>query len=149
MSKWLIINGGCHCGALSYELEWPGKEDGEPVSLPGRKCGCSFCTRMDGTWTSHPDARLVIRENPELPASRYRFGTGTADFLFCSRCGVAPLVTCDIDGRTFAVVNVNTFEKPGDEEYELKVTSTDFDGETVENRLERRAARWIGQVENA
>lgn len=146
MSESLAIHGGCHCGAISYELTWPLDNGEQKAVIPARKCGCTFCTRIDGRWTSHPDATLTISESPELPATRYRFGTATADFIFCSRCGIAPLVTCEIEGRLYAVVNVNTFTPTEMPTYRLELENTDFDGETRQNRLERRAARWIGDV---
>ena len=42
--------------------------------------------------------------------SRYAFGTETAQFHVCARCGVVPVVTSRIDGRVYAVVSVNAFE---------------------------------------
>lgn len=147
MKDVLHIAGGCHCGLLRFELHWPRAEAGTTADIPARKCGCSFCTRIDGTWTSHPNARLRISENPEMPATRYRFGTGTADFLFCSQCGVVPVAMCGIDGRVYAVVNVNTFDAIELPEHRLVFSDTDFEGESLRDRLARREARWIGDVE--
>ena len=53
-----------------------------------------------------------------------------------------PLVSSDIDGRLYAVVNVNTF----DDEVELSRASTDFDSEAVSDRLDRRSRNWISAV---
>lgn len=145
MSRALVIEGGCHCRAIRYELQWPGSE-GKP-RVPARRCGCSFCTRIDGVWTSHPQANLKITRDATVPATPYRFGTGTADFLFCSRCGMTPLVTCRIDGREYAVVNVNTFDEIEDPGFDLDLSDSDFEGESLDERLARRAARWIGTVE--
>jgi hypothetical protein len=50
----------------------------------------------------------------------------------------------EIDGRDHAVVNVFTFDDA--EEIRFDVSSTDFDGETVEERLKRRARNWIPNV---
>ena len=44
------INGSCHCGNVSYVLEWPG----EAPAIPVRGCGCTFCSRHGARWTSHP-----------------------------------------------------------------------------------------------
>ena len=81
-----------------------------------------------------------------MPAavSRYRFGTATADFLVCTRCGVPPLVTCEIEGRLHAVVNVNTFE--GIDPASIKRAPATFGGEEVGSRLARRQRNWIGTV---
>ena len=76
--------------------------------------------------------------------SKYRFGTATADFYVCARCGVAPFVTSAIDGGLYAVVNVNTFE--GIDPATLVRTATHFDGEGAGERLDRRKRNWIPRV---
>jgi hypothetical protein len=76
--------------------------------------------------------------------SKYRFGTGTADFYVCGRCGAVPFVTSAIDDHLYAVVNVNTFE--GIDPSVLVRTTTSFDGEGTGERLERRKRGWIQRV---
>jgi hypothetical protein len=135
-----LIAGGCHCGNLRLELQWPaGAEE-----MPARACGCSFCTKHGGVWTSHPAARLVLRIADPAEATRYRFGTGTADFHICRACGAVPAVTCALEGRTYAVVNVNCLE--GIDPANLDRVATDFEGEATADRLARRRARWIAEV---
>jgi hypothetical protein len=77
--------------------------------------------------------------------SRYDFGTQTADFHVCTRCGVVPVVTSRVDGRLYAVVNVNTFE--GVDETLLRRSPSALDGETEATRLARRQRNWIAEVE--
>jgi hypothetical protein len=147
MSQPAIIRGGCHCRALRFELSWPTVEpSGGRARLPARRCDCSFCTRIDGVWTSHPGASLTVHEVANT-ATRYRFGTQTADFHICSRCGITPLVTCELEGRRYAVVNVNTFDDEVHEHFEIGTDEVSFEGESVDDRLSRRKARWVGQVE--
>jgi hypothetical protein len=134
------MTGACHCGNISFSLEWPG----DPAEIPARSCGCTFCAKHGGVWTSQPGARLRVRIPAPGAVSRYRFGTGTAEFLVCARCGVAPLVTSRIEGRTYAVVNVNTFENV--ERARLRAQPASFEGEEVEARLERRRRNWIADV---
>jgi len=107
-----------------------------------RACGCSFCRKHGGVYTSHPGGKLAARIERASQAERYRFGTETADFHICRACGVVPFVTSEIDGTLYAVVNVNSFE--GDDE--LDSSPTDFDGETVATRLARRRRNWIPEV---
>jgi hypothetical protein len=75
---------------------------------------------------------------------RYRFGTRTADFHVCSTCGVVPIVTCEIEGRRYAVVNVNTFE--GIDRARFVNAVVDFDGESTEGRLARRQRNWTPEA---
>ena len=60
--------------------------------------------------------------------SKYAFGTRTAEFHICSRCGVVPVVTSQIDNHLYAVVSVNALE--GVEPSLLRRTSADFEGES-------------------
>jgi hypothetical protein len=136
----MVIGGGCHCGNIALELDW----HGDPEAIPARACGCSFCVKHGGVWTSEPRSSLVVEiAEPELAIS-YSFETGTASFHVCARCGVVPLVTSKIAGRLYAVVNVNTLE--GIDPSILQVAEASFDGEDLEARLARRQRNWIPSV---
>jgi hypothetical protein len=77
--------------------------------------------------------------------SRYAFGTETAEFQVCARCGVVPLVTSRIDDNLYAVVSVNAFE--GVDPAMLRRVSSNVEGEEQEARLARRKRNWIARVE--
>ena len=77
--------------------------------------------------------------------SKYRFGTTTASFFVCSICGVVPFVTSEIDDSLYAVVNVNSFDNV--DTSLLSCSSTNFDGEDNDERLERRRRNWIPNVQ--
>jgi len=134
------IQGKCHCGNIGYDLQWP--DAGKTLSV--RACSCSFCKKHAGVYTSHPDARLTAHIADATLVNKYVFGTESAEFYVCTRCGTVPFVTSTIEGVEFAVVNVNTFENV--EASELDSSTTDFDGESVEARLERRKRNWIPRV---
>jgi hypothetical protein len=134
------IQGRCHCGNISYTFDWPG--DGPEI--PVRACSCDFCTMHGGTYTSHREGKLRAVLGDTSSVSRYRFGTETADFFVCSRCGAVPFVTSLIRDRLYAVVNVNTFVDVDRSRFTESVT--DFDGETVASRLDRRTRTWIPDV---
>jgi len=85
-----------------------------------------------------------VRISDSGNVARYAFGTETADFLLCTRCGVAPLVTSQIEGVTYAVVNVNSFDNV--DRTRLREQPASFDGEEVGARLERRRRKWIADV---
>jgi hypothetical protein len=134
------LSGGCHCGGIRYDLVWPES----PVVFSARQCSCSYCARFRGNWTSHPAACLLVSVGADAELSHYCFESKTADFLFCSTCGVTLFATCVLEGRTKAVLNINTLE-PG-QEFTLDSSKTSFDGETTAERLERRNRGWIGSV---
>ena len=136
----MVIRGRCHCGNIAFVLEWLP----DPAQIPARACDCSFCTKHGGLWTSHPGAALEVRvEDPSL-VSKYAFGTRTADFHVCKRCGIVPVVTSEIDGGLYAVVSVHAFE--GVDPALVKPAPISFEGEETGSRLGRRKRNWIGKV---
>jgi hypothetical protein len=136
----MLIRGSCHCGNISFELNWLP----DPTEIPARACNCSFCTKHGGVWTSLPTGSLRISiEEPAL-VSKYAFGTGTARFDICGCCGVVPVVTSETNGRLYAVVNVNTFNDfPRSL---LRPAPVSFEDEDLESRLARRTRNWIADV---
>ena len=136
----MLIKGNCHCGNIAFELEW----EGDPVEIPARACDCSFCVKHGGVWTSNPNSRLIVAIRDASLVSKYVFGSRTATFHVCSRCGIVPLVTSEIANHLYAVVNVNVLENI-DQARILRATA-DFEGEEVESRLARRTRNWIADV---
>ena len=137
----MLIHGKCHCGNIAFTLTW----DPDPREIPARACGCTFCTKHGGVWTSNPDGTLSVKVLDGSLVTRYRFGTETAEFHVCSRCGIVPLVTSRIDDRLYAVVSVNAFE--GVDPSLLKRSPASFDGEGEASRLARRKRNWIAKVD--
>lgn len=136
----MLIFGRCHCGNISFKLHW----EPEPAEIPARACTCSFCVKHGGVWTSCPTGSLAVAIRTPAAVSRYRFGTGTAEFHICSTCGIVPVVTSEIEGKCYAVVSVNAFENV--EGSLLRRASASFDTEGEETRLARRARNWIPNV---
>ena len=137
----MLIHGSCHCGNISFELDWePG-----PTEIPARACDCSFCTKHGGVWTSNPQGALSIRIKDRSLVSEYAFGTQTARFQICRQCGIVPVATSEIAGRTYAVVSVNAFN--GVPHALLRRLPTSFGGEDTGSRLARRKRNWIPTVQ--
>lgn len=131
-------DGRCHCGTVAYVLE-----TNASVMDALRRCKCEFCTKAGPLWASDPAGKLAIRVQQAKSIRRYRFGSETADFLFCSRCGTLVGASCLIDGKDYAIINARTLCTDED----LVASSThDFEKEYVDDRLERRRQNWIGNV---
>jgi hypothetical protein len=130
------FRGHCHCGAVRVAYT----SDKEPAF---RRCGCGFCRRHGGTYSTDPDGTLAV-EAATGSLSHYRFGHRTADFLLCAHCGVFVAVTAEIDGRTRAVVNMAVMEPPP--AFPPDIPLMDFEGESEEDRTHRRRRNWIGAV---
>ena len=136
----MLICGRCHCGNISFRLAWRP----EPMEIPARGCSCSFCAKHGGVWTSCPAGTLEVSVVEPERVSVYAFGTKTAEFHVCTRCGIVPVVTSRIDGRLYAVVSVNAFENIAPS-LQRRVAAS-YDGEMAADRLARRAHNWIGDV---
>lgn len=128
------LSGRCHCGNLSLTLH----ATRGPAELGARTCLCTFCRGRRLRWTSDADGRVDIAVDDPAELSRYRFGTATADFLICRRCGqVAAAVTDEPDPR--AVINVDILVHADDFP---DGGHRDFDAEDLESRRTRRARHW-------
>jgi len=136
----MVILGKCHCGNITFTLTW----QPDPAEIPARACGCAFCTKHGAAWTSNPDGALVVAVRKRTLLAQYEFGTRTAQFQVCAGCGIVPVVTCTLDGRVYAVVNVNAFESLG----LTRICSlpASFDDEVIAERLARRKRNWIANV---
>ena len=135
------IYGACHCGNIKFQLDWVP----EPSEVPARACGCTFCQKHGGVWTSCPTGSLAVQVANPSNVSHYAFGTRTAAFHVCATCGAVPVVTSEIGGTIYAVVNVNTFEHM--DSSLLRRTPASFEGEDEASRLARRVRGWIPRVQ--
>lgn len=136
----MLIHGKCHCGNIALSLVW----SPEPSAIAARACTCAFCRKHGGVWTACPSGSLSVAVTDATLVSRYAFETKTAEFHVCARCGVVPLATSTIEGRVYAVVNVNSLE--GVDPAMLVRSPVTFDGESVSDRLARRTRYWMGEV---
>jgi len=128
--------GGCHCGSLQVRV----RLTLQARELPIRSCACSFC-RSHGTRTvSDPAGQADIWADWSRVV-KYRFGSRTADYLLCSQCGVYIGAVCDTPAGRRAVINTLCFDDRA--EFVGEAARPDYDGETVEARLVRRAQNWM------
>jgi hypothetical protein len=88
--------------------------------------------------------RVEIRANDWSRIERYRFGSGTADFLLCRTCGVYIGAVCDTAQGLRAVTNINSLMDRA--AFPPASSFPDHDQEPVEARLARRAVNWTPAV---
>ncbi len=74
----------------------------------------------------------------------YRFGQMTADFLICRKCGVYLGAAISTPKGNFGVININAL-RPVPENLPA-AGAADYEGETAEERIERRSQRWTPLV---
>ena len=75
------VSGGCHCGAVRFSASMP-----EPP-VPALACNCSICSMTGFLHVMVPHDRFELLTGRDSLKS-YRFGSGAANHLFCSNCGV-------------------------------------------------------------
>jgi len=131
-----VLHGSCHCGTLRYTIDWP-----PALAIEGRACACDYCARHGAVWTSHPDARTALAVADESAILRYRFGTSSADFIVCRRCGILVIAVCVMEDGARCVVNVNSLDDV--EASDIARRATNFDGEDLASRLARRRRNWM------
>ena len=76
----LTHTGGCHCGAVRWEIE-------APAVLKTHTCNCSICNLTHYQHLIVPKHRFrVVKGDNHL--NLYTFGSGIAQHYFCKTCGV-------------------------------------------------------------
>ena len=100
------VSGGCHCGAVRFRAEVP-----EPP-VPALDCNCSICSATGFLHVMVPHAKLSLERGAEALTS-YRFGSGAAEHLFCSRCGVKSFYQPRSHPDSWSI-NANCLDQPLD-----------------------------------
>src|SRR5579871_2878734 len=103
------LHGGCHCGNIRLELSL----SQTPTVYGPRACDCDFCRKHAAAYVSDPAGALAIRIQDASQTARYRQGSGQAEFLLCTRCGVLTAVLYQDAGRTYAAVNARACDAAG------------------------------------
>jgi hypothetical protein len=75
------VSGGCHCGAVRFTATMP-----DPP-VPALACNCSICSMTGFLHVMVPHEQFELLTGRDSLTS-YRFGSGAADHLFCSNCGM-------------------------------------------------------------
>ena len=117
------VSGGCHCGAVRFSATMP-----DPP-VPALACNCSICSMTGFLHVMVPHDRFELLTGRDSLTS-YRFGSGAADHLFCSNCGVKSFYQPRSHPDAWSV-NVNCL----DEAPELSVEQ--FDGRNWEQAKAR------------
>lgn len=112
-----------------------------PEEMDVRADQCTFCLAHGILSISDPEGRAEIAVKDKSFLSRYRFGQKTADFYVCSRCGVYVAAVCETPNGPRCVANVRALADRA--RFTAPPRPVDYEGETVEARIARRAERWM------
>lgn len=117
--KPVIHRGGCHCGAVRFEVE-------APAILEVIECNCSICSMTGYLHLIVPRSRFrLLRGTDHL--TTYTFNTRVAQHYFCKTCGIKSFYVprSHPDGYS---VNVRCLDPTTIE----KIVVTSFDGRNWE-----------------
>jgi len=117
--KFVTHRGGCHCGAVAFEVD-------APAHLEAQQCNCSVCSMTGFLHLIVPASRFRLLQGTETLVS-YTFNTGTARHLFCRRCGIKSFYVPRSNPDGFSV-NVRCLDHATIENVEV----TEFDGRNWE-----------------
>lgn len=71
--------GGCHCGAVQFEIT---TQQTQVID-----CNCSICHKKGFLYLIVPPEQFQLLSDPAM-LSTYRFNTGIAQHHFCKICGI-------------------------------------------------------------
>lgn len=114
--------GGCHCGAVRFEVE-------APANIEATRCNCSIC-RMTGYLHLFVSRRSFRLLSGESDLETYRFNTGVAEHYFCRHCGIKSFYVPRSHPDGFSV-NVNCLVPDTIE----RVVTEEFDGHRWEENI--------------
>ncbi len=103
-------HGSCHCGAVRFECELD-------LAEGTSRCNCSICTKTR-FWKAIARADEFRLLHGEDALVDYQFGSNSIHHRFCSRCGVKPFGSGEMEalGGRFYAVNIACLDDATDEE---------------------------------
>ena len=122
----MIYAGGCHCGAIRFEVE-------APAEIEVHLCNCSICSMTAYLYLIVPKERFRLLEGDD-DLTTYTFNTGVAQHHFCRHCGIKSFYVPRSNPQGISV-NVRCL----DEGTIAKVSVTEFDGRNWEANVHRLA----------
>jgi len=123
MTDKVTHTGGCHCGAVRFEVD-------APADIEVLSCTCSMCSRTGFLHLiAKGDEFRLLSGADHL--TEYRFNTGTAKHLFCKVCGVKSYYIPRSHPDGFSV-NANCLDKETVHSMHIE----EFDGANWEANIE-------------
>ena len=97
--------GGCHCGAVRFQVEADLEKDG--VSM----CNCSICHKLGAVGRMAKPAQFTLLAGEDALSS-YAWGAKISARYFCKHCGVYLFGKGHLEmlGGDFVSFNVNTLD---------------------------------------
>jgi hypothetical protein len=102
MAEEKSYEGGCHCGAVRFDVTLALEQ--------AITCNCSICSKSGTMLTFAPASRFTLRRGEDV-LTDYQFGKKRLHHLFCSRCGIRSFSRgTGKDGTPTVAVNVRCLD---------------------------------------
>ena len=118
----MIYKGGCHCGAVAFEVE-------APAQLEVSECNCSICSKSGYLHLIVDKDQFHLLRGEEM-LSTYSFDSHEAKHKFCKNCGIKSFYIPRSHPDGFSV-NARCLD--GTEVSQMKITQ--FDGRNWEQAM--------------
>jgi hypothetical protein len=119
MSGEVTHTGGCHCGAVQFQVQ-------APANLAAVRCNCSICAATGFLHLIVEKEAFTLSSGADA-ITTYTFNTGVAKHTFCSVCGIKSFYTPRSHPGGISV-NINCLDPSTIE----NMTVTEFDGQNWE-----------------
>lgn len=103
MTDTKTLSGGCHCGAVRFEVELD-------LAAPMTECNCSICGKSGTRLAFVPDSKFTLKSGEETLRD-YQFNKKHIHHLFCTTCGIRSFARgAAPDGSMMYAVNVRCLD---------------------------------------
>ncbi|MDX1497774.1 MAG: GFA family protein [Salinisphaeraceae bacterium] len=123
MTEHVSHTGGCHCGAVRFEIK-------APANIQAKRCNCSICA-MTGFVHLIVNREHFRLTQGEEALTQYSFNTHTAKHQFCKHCGIKSFYVPRSHPEGYSV-NVNCLDMDNIASLEIG----DFDGQNWEASID-------------
>ena len=123
MSDMITHTGGCHCGAVRFEVD-------APADIEVTECNCSICSKSGSLHLIVNKDQFRLLQGEDNLAT-YTFDTHEAKHYFCKTCGIKSFYVPRSHPDGFSV-NARCL----DEGTVTSMTISQFDGKNWEDNVE-------------
>lgn len=95
--------GGCHCGAVRYEVEID-------LAAPVTACNCSMCGKVGSLLSFVPAKQFTLRSGEDA-LTDYQFNKHAIHHVFCRVCGIKSFARATgPDGTPMVAINTRCLD---------------------------------------
>jgi hypothetical protein len=123
MTEPMTYTGGCHCGAVRYQIQ--------VENLEAVDCNCSICRKKGFIHLIVPESRFTLLQGADA-LSTYTFNSGIAKHHFCRHCGIHSFYRPRSHPEGYDV-NLRCLDGNAISQFQI----TPFDGQNWEEQIEQ------------